>query len=353
MSSPFRVFLLLLGLAVLEAPAQTTVQGEPFGYVKMSIAPGTGTGKKTTLISIPLLEEASITGKSTGAITGLTATTITSSGAGWSPGELSVAATPHLLEITSGNAQGRMFLLSTLAAGANTSDTVTIDPVEVTRFGDLRGVEIEVGDSFRIRPVDTLQSFFGTPQSTRIQGGTAAANADTITIVEDGASGTYFYKTDANPPRWTRVVFGNPNASNTRIPPHAGVQYARLPATPLEFIVTGKVPDGKRKVAVKNSGTTILAPYWPVSQTLADLAIQNIQNWGKGASASLADTLVLTSGGASSTFFHDGTNWRRVVFGSPIANTTAVPVGASILLNKKVSSGGFVDYQQTAPYNLQ
>lgn len=353
MSLP-RLLLPIVAVALLPftAPAEeTTVQGEPFGYVKINIAQGTGTGKKTTLISIPLLEEASITGKATGSITALTDTTITLSGAEWIPGELSAAATPHLIEITSGAAQGRMFLLSNVQA--NTADTVTIDATEVTRFGDLRELGIQVSHTFKIRPVDTIKSFFGTPLTTLIQGGTSAASADTLTIVENGASSTYFYKTDASPPRWTRVVFGNPDASNTRIPPHVGVQYARLPATPLEFIVTGKVPSGQRKVAVKSSGTTILAPFWPVSQTLADLGIQNIQNWGKGSSASSADTLVLTAGGASSTYFHDGANWRRVVFGSPVSNTTAVPVGTSILVNKKGNSAGFVDYQQAAPYNLQ
>lgn len=81
--SPFRVFPLLLGLAVLEAPAQATVQGEPFGYVKINITAGTGNSKRVTLLSIPLLEEASITGRTTGWITGVTSNTITASGATW------------------------------------------------------------------------------------------------------------------------------------------------------------------------------------------------------------------------------------------------------------------------------
>ena len=358
MTVPRSRFLVCLSLAwplISEGPAQTTVQGEPFGYVKINITAGTGTSKKTTLVSVPLLEEASIAGHASGRITGLTATTLTASGAGWTAGQLSAAATPHLIEITSGAAKGRMLLISTTAA--NTADTVTISADEAARVLDLTSLGIiagaENGDTYRIRPVDTLSSFFGTPETTLVKGGTSAGNADTITIVSNGSSSTYFFNTAANPPRWSRVALGSPDASNTPIPPYAGVQYARLPNTPLQFIVTGKVPSGEREVSVKNSGTTILAPYWPVSQTLGSLAIQSTPNWGSGASAAAADTVALSSGGSVSTFFFDGTNWRRVALGSPIANTNVVPVGASVMINKKGSAGGFASYEHTAPYNLQ
>ena len=54
-----------------------------------------------------------------------------------------------------------------------------------------------------------------------------------------------------------------------------------------------------------------------------------------------------------STFFHDGTTWRRVALGSPTANANVVPVGASILINKKGGASGFASYEHAAPYNLQ
>lgn len=348
--TPFVAATLMLSLAWSIQAEDTTLRGEPFGYVKVSIAPGTGSSKTASLISIPLLEQASITGNASGLITGVTATTITSADAGWAPGELASASEPYLLEITSGAAQGRMLLLST--ATANTSDTVTVDAVETARFNDLSSLGIAHGDSYRIRPVDTLLSFFGTPQTTGVHGGVSAAAADTVTIVENGTATTYYYKTDANPPRWTRVAFGNPDASNTRISPHSGLQYSRLPATPLEFIATGTVPDGQRQVAVRNSGTTLLSSFWPVGQTLAGLSIQNLQNWGTGSSAAVADTVVMTTPAGAQTFFHDGSNWRRVAFGNPVANTNSVPVGASVMINRKGAASGFADFQQDSPYNL-
>jgi hypothetical protein len=351
-----RVFLAVFCALALtnQGYTQTTVQGEPFGYVKINITAGAGTAKRTTLLSVPLLDEASITGNASGRITDLTSTTITAAGAGWTAGELSAAATPHLIEITSGAAKGRMLLISTTAA--NTADTVTLHPDEVARVGDLTNLGIltgaESGDTYRIRPVDTLSSFFGTPESTLVQGGTAANAADTITIVSNGSATTYFYNTSLS--RWSRVALGSPDASNVPLPPYAGLQYARLPNTPLEFIVTGKVPSGEREVSIKNSGTTLLAPYWPVSQTLEGLALQNLPNWASGAAVASADTLVLsTPTGSVNTFFHDGSNWRRVGLGNPLANTNVVSVGASILINKKGSASGYASYEHAAPYDLQ
>lgn len=354
MLRPRTCIVLFAAFALLsQGFSQTVVQGEPFGYVKVNITAGTGTSKRNSLVSIPLLDEVNISGRSVGRITGLTATTITSSGAGWTPGQLSTAATPHLIEITSGSAKGRMILLSTTAS--NTTDTVTIHPDEILRVVDLTTLGItagaENGSTFRIRPVDTLSSFFGTPATTRVQGGTSANNADTVTFLVNGSATTYFYSTSAN--RWTRPAFGSPDASHVPIPPYAGVQYARIANTPLEFIVTGKVPSGEREVSIRASGTTLLSPFWPVTQTLSSLALQNTPNWATGTNSSSADTVVLTAGGSVNTFFHDGFNWRRVAFGSPIANTNQVPVGAALMINRRGGATTFNTYEHAAPYSLQ
>lgn len=354
MSSPFRVFPLLLGLAVLEAPAQTTVQGEPFGYVKINIAAGSGTAKKTSLVSVPLLSETDITGSSKGIITGVASNTITVAGAGWVPGQLSNPADPHLLEITSGNNQGRILLLSTVVS--NTEDTTTIDPKEVDRVGNLANM-ISVGpegaNTYRIRPVDTLLSLFGTPSPAGILGGATPADADTVTIVNNGSATTYFYKTNVITPRWSTASFPFSDASHVAIPPFAGLRYDRKASLPLQITVIGAVPSGYRRVSVKNSGSTVLSSYWPVSQTLSDLALQSIPNWQASSVPSTADTLVVSSGGSTATFYHDGTNWRGTSFPRLLANTNIVPVGSSVIINKRGTGAGYTQYQHLAPYSLQ
>ena len=346
------------GLGLSAGRAQTPGSELPTGYADIAVAAGSGTAKKTTLLSIPMLEDlpSNLAGSKTGRITGVTSNTITVANANWTAGALSTPATPYLLEITSGAATGHMLLVST--ATANTTDTVTIDAGEVSRVGNLNTLGItadaSTGDTFRLWPADTLGSFFGTPETTGILGGSSSATADTITLVVGGSATTYFYNTALTPSRWARVgLGGSTDQSNVAIPPYAGVQYARLGATALEFRVLGRMPVGSRKVAVKNSGTTLLSPYWPITQTLSSLGLQNLPGWKTSSSSSEADTVVLTANGSASTYFHNGTNWRRVGLGGSNADSTAVPAGASVLVNKIGTAPGFTIYEHAAPYSLQ
>ena len=104
--------LAALAIAVPAARAQETATTDPVGFVTVGIAAGTGLSKKNTLFSLPLLETESIDGQVAGTITGVTVNSISNSSAGWTPGALSNPATPYLIMITSGPAQGRMFLIA-------------------------------------------------------------------------------------------------------------------------------------------------------------------------------------------------------------------------------------------------
>jgi hypothetical protein len=346
----FGAVVAALGLGSVSGQSTTEL---PTGFAEIRIAAGSGTAKRTTLISIPLLEDISITGSSTGRITGVTSNSITVANAGWTAGALSAPAAPYLLEITSGAAQGRILLISTTAA--NTADTVTIDAGEITRVGNLTtlgiATEAGAGDTFRLWPADTLGAFFGTPETTGIVGGATANQADTVVLVVNGSATTYFYNMAATPPRWSRSGIGT-DASNVPIAPYAGVQYSRIAATPLEFRVLGRMPAGSRKVAIKNSGTTLLSPFWPVNQTLSALGLHNLPGWQSGTSSTNADTVVLTSNGSATTYYYDGSNWRRAGINSN-ANAVVVPAGVSLLISKRGSQSGFTLYQHNAPYSLQ
>lgn len=351
--------LAILGSAIIipAGQAQETATTDPVGFVTVGITAGSGTTKKNTLFSLPLLETESITGQVAGTITGITANTISNSNAGWGAGELSNPATPYLIQITKGAAEGRMFLISSSAAtggaisgAANTDTQVTVSSLDSTQV-DLTSLGILPGeDTYKIFACDTLSSFFGTPATTGLQGGTSAANADTIIAVVNGSSATYFFSTTNN--RWSRVALGSPDASNVPLLPYYGIQYARLASTPLSFVVTGAVPTIERQVAIKNSGPTLLSQYWPADSTLGSIGLQNLAGWQAGASASAADTVILTSAGSANTYFYNGTNWKRVALGSPNADDTVVPAGTTISINKKGSAAGFSTLTQTAPYTL-
>jgi len=210
-------------LSLSPARAQETATTDPVGFVTVGITAGTGTAKKNTLFSLPLLETESIAGQVAGTITGITANTISNSNAGWTAGALSNPSSPYLIQITSGAAEGRMFLISSSAAtggaiagAANTATQVTISSLDTAQV-DLTTLGINVGtDTYKIFACDTLSSFFGTPAATGVQGGTTSANSDTIVAVINGSSSTYFYSTTNN--RWSRVALQLRCLSSSQVP---------------------------------------------------------------------------------------------------------------------------------------
>ncbi len=336
------------------ANGQTTATTEPVGYVTVGITAGTGSAKKNTLFSVPLMETEAIDGQVAGIITGVTANTISNSNAGWTAGALSQPATPYLIQITSGEAEGRLFLISSsantggaIAGTANTGTTVTVSSIDTTQV-NLTTLGIVSGDTYKIFACDTLSSFFGTPASSGVQGGTAAASADTIVAVSNGVPSTYFYNTTSV--KWVKVAFGSPDASNVPLLPYYGIQYSRLANTALSFVVTGQVPTQQREVAVKNSGTTVVSQFWPTDTTLGTSGLSSVVT--SGATATLADTVILTANGVVSTYFYNGTNWKKVAFGTPNADTTVLAIGTSMQIVRKGSASGYSTLTQPVPYTL-
>jgi hypothetical protein len=338
------------------ANGQTTATTDPVGFVTVGITAGTGSAKKNTLFSVPLMETEEITGQVAGIITGVTANTISNSNAGWTAGALSQPATPFLIQITSGAAEGRLFLISSsantggaIAGTANTGTTVTVSSTDAAQV-NLTTLGIVAGtDTYKIFACDTLSSFFGTPASSGVQGGTSATTADTIVAVSNGVPSTYFYSTTST--KWVRTALGSPDSSNVALLPYFGIQYSRLANTALSFVVTGQVPTQQREVAVKNSGTTIVSQFWPSDTTLGTSGLSSVVT--SGASTTLADTVILTANGVVSTYFYNGTNWKKVAFGTPNADTTVLAIGTSMQIVRKGSASGYTTLSQPVPYSLQ
>lgn len=343
-----RFFCVCSFLLVANQPlvAQTNFSIEPFGYVKLTITAGSGISRKVSLLSIPLQGAAQIKGSITGKISFFGANSLSSEAAGWEIGELSNPAKPHAILITSGQEEGRMFLISNSIP--NTLDTIYIDDSEFLRQGSLRGLSILQNDTFKIISVDTLSSFFGNPDNSLILGGINPNFADTLTIITNGSATSYYFNTNLN--RWSRVALGNPDASHVPLLPYYGIQYSRLGPTPLEFLVMGQVPMGKRVVPIKESGSTLLSQSWAGDRTLSSMGLNNVVGWRNGANASSSDILTATLGGSVSSFFYDGANWRRVALGNPIANNLLFPIGSSLLINRKGNLGGFFPFSEIAPY---
>lgn len=353
--------LAALAVAFTSQLSAQSVSTDPVGFVTLNVTAGTGVAKKASYLSFPLYATASITGQAVGQITAVTSNTLSNTNAGWALGALSQPSTPFAIQITSGTAEGRIFLIAAnattggavgSAASANTATTVTISSLDINSANDPVSTGVTVGDTYRIIEVDTLSGVFGTPSSSGILGGSSAANADSIIMIVNGVSSTYFYNTGVTPNRWSRVASGNPDAGNTPILPYYGVLYNRLGSSALSFVTTGTVPLNKRLTQVKNSGVTVLAQYWPADSTLSGLGLQNVSGWLSGSTVSTSDNVILVSGGVASTYWYNGTNWRRQASGNPISDTTTIPSGAVIYINKRGATSGFSTLNQTKPYSL-
>ncbi len=323
---------------------------KPHGFVKVAVHPGTGLAKRTTLFSIPLLGEPSIEGRDAGVVSQVGSNSITSSNAGWVVGEMSNRNAPYLMEMTSGELEGRIFILSTSVA--NTSDAVFIDDSEFETGQSLSSLGVSAGDRYKIWPADTLGSLFGEAREGGVQGGITPQTADTIVLVSSGSASTYFFNTGATPPRWTKVALGSPDATHTVIPPYTAVQYARIANTALDLVMVGAVPEGRRVVRIKDSGPTLLSAYWAAPQTLDQLALETTPGWRAGSNAAVADTVVLVSRGGAATYFHDGVHWRRVSFGAPLAGSAQIPIGGGIMVSRRGAGAGGSHYQSYSPYSF-
>src|SRR4051812_44953338 len=95
---------LLAGSLVTVADAATS---PPVGGMVVTLPAGTGSVRTTSVISLPLYIESPAAGQLAGRVASVTASTITVTNAGWTAGQLSTAATPHFIRITSGSATGR------------------------------------------------------------------------------------------------------------------------------------------------------------------------------------------------------------------------------------------------------
>jgi uncharacterized protein (TIGR02597 family) len=344
----YTAFATLL-LAASTSFAQTATT-DPVGFVTVSAVAGTGSARTTSVISYPLLNSEIIAGQAYGRITDVTANSIINSSAGWSVGELSVAANPYFIRITSGLAKGYTFLIST--STANTATAVTIDPEEAAQI-DLSALGIVTGasgDTYAIYACDTLSGAFGTPATTGIQGGilSSGEGADVVQLFVSGFWRQYYYNTTLA--SWRRV---GPNTISDNVPirPDSAVLYSRLATSTLSLTVIGAVPTSDRKALVKKSGVSFLSNSWPVSLTLGTSGIQLIPGWASSATydVNTTDIVQLMVNGFWVKYFYSGTNWKRVG-PNTTSDSVSIAVGSAFIIEKKGSVAGSSTITQGVPY---
>ena len=355
---PLFIAVALFVLPHANLNAQTTVATDPVGFTTINVTPGTGTSRKQTLLSIPLLDvDSTVTGLTSGTISAVTSNSIVVSNAGWTPGALSQPASPFVIQITSGPAAGRFFLVASSAntggasgsaALANTTSNIFISTIDGQQISNnLANVGVAANATFKLYACDTL-SWFGTPATTGIRGGTSAAGADNVVVTVNGTPTTYYFNTSSN--NWVRSPI-NSSAANVALVPNFGVAYNRLGSSALSFISTGQVPVTNRIVPIKNGGTTVLAQYWPAASSLKSLGIQSLPGWVVGTNHTSTDNVVVVAGGTPSTYYYNGSNWRRFPL-SASQDNVQIPIGAAVQIIKKGNAAGYSSLSQSVPYTL-
>jgi hypothetical protein len=341
--------LIMLGHLNIQASETLTIQSLPVGVMEVNAGAGNGSTKTVSLISAPLLRTASQSGKMSGVINAVETSRIISESAGWQPSELTNPAQPHGLMVTSGTAAGRLFLISSSTNNSPTALQVT-DPHN--RNLDLTTLGIQLGtDTYQIIELDTIKSLFGEPEqgnSSSVQGGPVPQQADVVTLTQNGSVSSYFYSTTHQ--RWTTIRLGSPDGSHTPILPYYGVQYARIAPYPLQIVLSGEVPRLNRQMTIPPHGATLVASYWPVAQSLAQTGLGSRPEWRRGIPPNV-DRVSLSSPLGSSSYYHDGQNWRKISLGQPLSDEVIVNTGSAMLINRP-ASGSALPVIQPIPYNL-
>jgi hypothetical protein len=327
-----------LSAAAFVANAQP-VNLVPTGALRVIINAGSVVAPVTTAFAIPLVDVPAATGATVARIGALTATTLTVTGANWTAGALAAPAFPYAIRISTGAAAG-----STFPIGGNTTDTLTFSSVDFTTMGIVAG---NAGDSFRLIPLDTLNSLFG---ATTFLGGTNPTEADVITLSSGGTQLSYYYHATLS--RWVRTTGPTTDRGNNPIPPDGAISVTRKSsAITLTFI--GRVPDVRFSVPVANAGPTYTHAGFPTDVTLAALGMQSaLPGWVSAPSASTADILSVSSGASWLSYFYNGTYWQRTTGPATNRGANVIVAGTPILVFRPGTAGGTTSFLRALPYSF-
>lgn len=322
--SLFSVLALAGGLMLAASLHAQTVATDPVGFENTVVQAGT-----IAALGVPFDRPADFQG----AVSSRTSTTLTTTSAGF--GSLGpFASNPHAVILLSGANVGRRYLID-----SNTTDTLTI-----TTGGDLT-TQIAATDKYKVVPCHTLASLFGATGTGLVTGG-SAATADTVQLRSGGAWLTYFNSGT----QWFLSGGGSTNRNNTPVLPEQGFLFSRRPGSDYTFTGLGAVPTTALKTDFPANAVTSFANRFPKDTTLKDLGLHAVAGWALGGSAAATDNVLIRSGGAWLTYFHNGTQWFLSGGGGANRDATPVPIGASVLVVRR--PGSDITLNQPLPYTL-
>lgn len=340
------VFALTLAL-VLALNCSLLGQGavsRPVGYLVQTIPAG-----QTASFSVPFDPDVSSRPNVARRVTAVGASYIESDGAAWSPGDFSAPSFPYSVRFTSGQAAGRIFLVSSTV---NTASRLYLETDGI----DLTSLKIEVGAagaSFEVLPADTLATFFGgntLGDPLVVQGGTEPRGADLVQLWAGSVWKRYYFNTLWN--RWAldSDAEGDLGRNNVLLRPDRGIMITRRGDTPLTVAVVGRVLATPHK-AVQFSGEnlqSLLATMQPSDITLGSLALQRsdrVAGWRSSSDPSLADILSVWSGATWLSFFYNNSAgcWQRVGDSGSNRDGFVIRSGMPVFVQRRPATTSGVD----------
>ena len=307
-----------LGSVQLSAQSVTTT---PVGYVTLTIQGE----NKYNFLSIPLVNQPLFKGQ----INSVTNTVLSTSSDVWTANEY---ASGYYVEITSngsddsGNAKG-LFVDIT----GNTANSLTL-------ADDLSTYTFNGDETIAIYKHHTIGSVFGTNNSSGLQGGTSAGDADVIKIWNPLTQrfSSYFYNSAVNEWKSATNPFG-PNTSSEVFYADQGFVVYRKGTGTVEMKVIGSVKVGSTKAQIF-SGYNFYDNKKPIDTTLGETGWEN--DISGGTSAGDADTISIWNSVTqrlASYFYNSITRkWENATnpFGAD-AGDTQISVGDAILIKRR------------------
>jgi uncharacterized protein (TIGR02597 family) len=339
----------LTSLALSGANAQTTATTDPVGFTTLTVQ-GKATAEaanRNNFVSLNMQRAPSFQGAiSSVALDGSGRSVLTVSGASFTANQFSGAGNSHYVRLTS-EAGGNNGLVSEVVSSSGNTITVVDNINSAVSAGSTK---------FAVTPYWTLSTAF--PQGGGLTGASAAASADTITIIPPtGGALTYFYSTSFN--QWRR---GTTDSSNVLIPPGSGMQIIRKQIGNVDIVLAGNVTLGPVEAIVGGATPTasrnsfIANPFPLASKTLGTSGLYTgdpTTGVVGGSAAASADTVTIfdpTTGQALTYFYSTSFNqWRR---GTADSSNVTIPIGAAVQVTRKANRGEFSWFIQQPTMSL-
>lgn len=305
--------------------AQQTGYSDPSGMVRVTVAGATAGGAtQITMLANTLRNSKAFEGTATsvGAFTAPSSQILNTGVTSWSAGQWTNA--PHICYIENNTGAEEAYLITAVntSSGALTLSTI----FDITN-------RYPATPKFTIVKAHTFASLFGSSSAEVPFTQSPNPNAADNVYLWNGNSWTTYWHNGTN---WSRMQpFGN--ANNDVVFPDEGLLVLRRGQGDIEVVFTGVVPIKPQISTLPGGRLTMVNNRYPAGTTVSQLGFLNLPNWKSDVNPNAADKFYIWKNGAWVTYFHDGTNWKKLTPYTTVDNEV-LPANTSVFVHRVSSS---------------